>query len=453
MRSRSRSTLALAALAVAAVLGTTGCSSGDSTADNKGALNGQGKTITVMTSVNSIYPTQQQQWFKDVSAQFKKETGATVSFETFASANDELTKIQTSVLSGQGPDLYSLGTTFTPTASATGAFVKLTEADWNKVGGRDRFTPSTLGMSGPNNKDQVGIPFLSRPFVMAYNKDLLRASGIDTPSDTWDGLAEQAKKLTHDDVYGMAVGYADSYDPWKFIWGMSMQQGNTLLNPADKKATIDDAAVKKAYETYFGWLTSDRVVDPGAVGWKNSQAVAAFAQGKAAFLPMVSSSSQVTLDGSAVAGKYGYAVMPTIPPGHNAMPKMGKGAATIISGDNMVVAKYSKNKDLTFALIKMLTSTANQLAYTKIFGDLPTNADAAKKIEQDNPLVAPLLEASKKAYGTPFTGAWGDTQLALVNVVVQSIPDLSAGNVSSDALTARLKTAQDAAQSALSKVK
>jgi multiple sugar transport system substrate-binding protein len=451
-----RSRFALGAVAGLAALGLvlTGCSgSGTSSSTKGGGIDGKGKTLDVMIAANSLYPTEQQKWFSDVSAQFQKETGATVKFETFASANDELTKIQTSVLSGQGPDIYDLGTTFTPTAYSTGAFVKLTEDDWKKVGGRDRFVPATLGISGPDEKDEVGIPFLSRPFVMAYNKDLLAAAGIDKPATTWDGLTQQAKKLTSGDVHGMAIAYADSFDPWKFIWAMAMQQGNTILDVKSKKATIDDAAVKKAYQTYFGWLTQDKVVDPAAIGWKNAQAVAAFAQGKAAFLPMVSSSSQVSLDKSPVAGKYAYAVMPTVPPGASTLPSDGKAAATIISGDNMVVAKYSKNQDLAFALVKMLTSEENQVAYTKTFGDLPTNAAAAKKIEQGNELLAPILEAGTKAYGTPFSGAWGDTQLALVNVVVQSIPGLSAGGVSSSDLASKLKAAQDAAQAALSKSK
>jgi multiple sugar transport system substrate-binding protein len=452
-----RSRIAVGAVAGLAVIGLalSGCSGSGSTgsASSGDDLNGKGKTLDVMIAANSLYPTEQQQWFKDVSAQFQKETGATVKFETFASANDELTKIQTSVVSGQGPDIYDLGTTFTPTAYSTGAFVKLTDADWDKVGGRDRFVPATLGISGPDEKNEVGIPFLSRPFVMAYNKDLLSAAGIDKPADTWDGLADQAKKLTSGDVHGMAIAYADSFDPWKFVWAMSMQQGNPLIDAKTKKATIDDASVKKAYETYFGWLSDDKVVDPAAIGWKNAQAVAAFADGKAAFLPMVSSSSQVSLDKSGVAGKYAYAVMPTVPPGETKLPSDGKAAASIISGDNMVVAKYSKNQDLAFALVKMLTSAENQVTYTKTFGDLPTNADAAKQIEQGNELIAPILEAGTKSFGTPFSGAWGDTQLALVNVVVQSIPALSGGGVSSSDLESKLKTAQATAQGALNKAK
>src|SRR4051812_12342285 len=98
----------------------------DASTDSSGdaPLNGAGKTLDVLVQANTIYPEQQRQWFTDTSAKFKTATGAEVKFETFASPNDELTKIQTSVLSSQGPDIYSLGTTFTPTAYSTGAFLE-----------------------------------------------------------------------------------------------------------------------------------------------------------------------------------------------------------------------------------------------------------------------------------------------------------------------------------------
>src|SRR4051794_12299287 len=184
-------------------------------ADDGSAGSGAGKAINVLIGANTIYPDEQRQWFTQVSDRFAKENGgATVKFETFASPNDELTRIQTSVLSGQGPDIYALGTTFTPTAYATKAFVELTKEDWDKVGGRDRFLPATLGISGPDAQHEVGIPFATRPFVMAYNRELLAKAGIEKPADSWDGLREQAKKLTGGGGYGLAIGYADTFDPW-----------------------------------------------------------------------------------------------------------------------------------------------------------------------------------------------------------------------------------------------
>src|SRR6476661_6722245 len=435
---RFKSTTGLAAIVTAAALALTGCGSssgnGGGSTSSDGKVDGTGKTLSVLVNVSSQYPEQQQQWQSDTD----------VKFETFASANDELTRIQTSVVSGQGPDVYSLGTTFTPTAYATKAFVTLSDDDWKKVGGKDRFNPATLGISGPDKDHLAGIPFVSRPFVMAYNKDLLAAAGIDKPATNWDDLAAQAKKMTKDGTYGIATGYKDSFDPWKFIWAMSVQAGNPLVD--GNKLKMDDPTVKKAYETYFGWLTNDKVVDPASIGWSNSNAVAAFASGKAGYLMMTTSSSIPTLDKSTVAGKYEYALMPTIAPGQTQSKSDGD-AASILSGDNLVVADYSKQKDLAFAYIKLITSKDEQLNYQKVFGDLPANAEALATLTDAK--LKPLADAAAKSKATPFTGAWGDIQLGLLNVTVQSIPDLAAGKVDESALDSRIKDAQNKGQASL----
>jgi len=432
---RFKSTTGLAAIVTAAALALTGCGSGGSgssggSTNANGKVDGTGKTLNVLTGVLAQYPEQQKQWQSDIAAKFKAETGADVKFETFASANDELTRIQTSVVSGQGPDIYGLGTTFTPTAYATKAFVTLSDDDWKAVGGKDRFNQAALGISGPDKDHQAGIPFVSRPFVMAYNKDLLAAAGIDKPATSWDELAAQAKKMTKGDTYGIATGYKDNYDPWKFIWAMAVQAGNPLVD--GNKLKMDDPTVKKAYETYFGWLTDDKVVDPASVGWSNSNAVAAFASGKAGYLMMTTGTSIPTLDKSAIAGKYEYTLMPTIPPGETQSKSDGD-AASILSGDNLVVADYSKQKDLAFAYIKLITSKDEQLNYQSL----------------TDPKLKPMADAAAKSKATPFTGAWGDIQLALLNVTVQSIPDLAAGKVDESALDQRIKDAQNKGQASL----
>lgn len=434
---------ALAAVVTASALALSAC--GGSSGGN-GAADGEGKTLNVLIGANANYPEQQKQWFADTAAAFKKQTGAEVKFETFASGNEELQKIQASVVSGDGPDVYTLGTTFTPTAVSTKAFLQLGDDEWNKVGGRDKFNPATLAISGPDKDHQFGVPFASRPFVMAYNKQLLKAAGIDKPATTWDGLREQAKNLTDPakGQYGLAVGYKDNYDPWKFIWAMSLQSGNKLVDGST--LTLDDPSVKAAYQTYFGWLSHDKTVDPASVGWTNSSALAAFASGKAAFFPMTTVTSLNTLGKSPIKDQFDYALMPLSVSDQQSAG--GTQAASILSGDNIVVADYTKNKDLALAFVKMVTEKDAQLTYQKTFGDLPTNAEALKEVGS-GPHLAPIADAAAKSYATPFTGAWADIQLAMVNVAVQSIPDLAAGGVSDSSLTQRLKEAQTKAQASL----
>jgi multiple sugar transport system substrate-binding protein len=443
---RMRTVVALAGAATLTA-GLAACGGGG---DEGGGGSGGGKTLTMLIGANTQYPQEFAAWQKSISDKFKAQTGATVKFETFASAQDELTKIQTSVVSGTGPDIYAVGTTFTPTAYSTGAFVKLGDQEWQKIGGKERFVPATLGISGPDDKNQVGIPWVSRPFVMAYNTELLKAAGISKPATTWDELAQQAKQMTKSGQYGLAVGYKDNFDPWKFAWGMSIQAGNPLVD--GKTARLQDPTTKKAYQTYFGWLTTDKVVNPAAIGWTNAQALAEFAKGKTGYFMLTTPTAINSLDQGAVKGKWKFALLPTVPPGATSRPANGVDAASILSGDNVVVADYSKNQDLAFQFVKLITEKDNQLDYYQKFGSLPANAEALQTLQSDAKLT-PVAEAAKKSVATPFTGAWADIQLALTNVVVQSIPDLAKGSVSDAQLDSRLAAAQKSAQSALDRAK
>lgn len=437
----SRRTFAAgAAAAVAASL--SGCSR---------AGGGGGRRLLVEIGANTNFPAEQRAWFRQVSERFRSQTGATVDFDTYSSPAEEVQRLQTSVLSAQGPDVWMLGTSFTTTAYASGSFLRLDDAAWSEIGGRDRFVPASLGISGPDADHDIGIPFASRPYVMAVNRRLLQRAGIDRPATTWDGLTEQAKRLTGKGVHGFAVAYADGFDPWKFAWGMAIQAGQQLVT--GKQAHLASPAVARAYRTYFDWLTKDRVVDPSAIGWKQSQSLAAFADGKAAILLMVSSGAAVTLDTSKVKDEYEFALMPTVPPGATTLPPGGKPASGIISGDNMVIAQYTKDRSLALKLVKMLTEADAQVDYQKRFGDLPTNAEAAKRVAASKPTLAPVVASGGKSVGTPFTGAWATVQLNLLNVVVQAIPNLSRGRVSDADIRAALATAQDNVQTALDQLR
>jgi multiple sugar transport system substrate-binding protein len=417
-------------------------------------VNGSGddpNTLRVMMGADTTYPTERKQWQQDTAAEFKRTTGADIQWETYSSGQEELTAIQTSVISGQGPDVYAIGTTFTPTAYATGAFVQMGEQQWDAVGGKDQFDPASFGISGPSASKQIGIPFASRPFVMAVNTDLLAQAGITEMPTTWDQLTADAKATTTGDRHGLAIAYADGFDPWKFIWGMSENAGNTIVDGS--KAELDADAVQNAYRTYFDWVTKDGVVDKAAIGWNNAQALAQFTDGKAAFFPMTTTTAINSFKGTKVDGKYEFALLPTVPPGDTERPSDGIEAASILSGDNFVVADYGTKQDLSFRFIKQLSTKKAQLEYYDLFGNLPTNVDAAAALAAENPQLKPIIDAGRLSKPTAFTGAWSDIQLALVDVVVQSIPSLKRGEVTDDQLRKRLQDAQREAQATLDRQK
>jgi multiple sugar transport system substrate-binding protein len=424
---------------------------GGSSSDSSDSGSASGGSLDIYVAAQPNFPDAFATWSKDITAAFKAKTGADLTIETFASGADETTKIQTSIVAGSGPDVYALGTTFTPVAYATGGFLTLSDDDWNKIGGRARFQPLTLGMSGPDEANQIGIPAAMRPFSLVYNTDMFTAAGITSTPKTWDEFVADATKLTNSatGVYGSAVDYSDSFSPWKYIFAMTEQAGGNFVSSDLKTAGLNSEQTLNATTSYFDLLTKYHVTDPASVGWKSGDAIAAFAAGKAAMLPMQTASSIPTLDKSAQKGKYAFAIMPTVAPGMTELPAGGQPAASIVSGDNLAIASYTKNKDLALQFADLMTSTDWQLKQYDAFGNLPTNQDAMNQLAAKTPLLAPFLEIESQSTPTAFTGAWADVQNGVQNVVTQSLPSLANGSYDTSAVQALLDAANSSAQSAL----
>src|SRR5712691_6585179 len=131
---------------------------------------------------------------------------------------------------------------------------------------------------------------------------------------------------------------------------------------------------------------------------------------------MISPTVIPTLNKSAVAGKYAFAPMPTVPYGMQQRPANGVPASTIVSGDMLAVADYSNVKDLALKFFNLVTDEPHQLQWTKTFGDLPANTAAANKLASDDPQTAAFIQAEQGASPTPFSGVWGPLEVALAGV-------------------------------------
>src|SRR5258708_28073362 len=103
----------------------------DAGASSSGGNNG--KVLEVLFGLNTAgLAAQQRQWFQQITNDFHTLTGATVRWDTFNGTSDELTRIQSAIVSGGGPGILTLGPTFVPTAQATvGVFPPLS-CDWTR---------------------------------------------------------------------------------------------------------------------------------------------------------------------------------------------------------------------------------------------------------------------------------------------------------------------------------
>ena len=383
-----------------------------------GAGGGANQTLHVLIGANTTYPTQQRQWMQQIGDEFHKTTGSTIAWDTYSSSNEEQTKLQTSIVSGSGPDIFSLGTTFVPTAQATKGFTTLTDQDWKSVGGKDRFFKQQLTMSGSAPDQLIAVPWVMRPFAMAYNKDLFQKAGITSPPTTWTDFVQDAKKISDPGagVYGAEIDPSDSFDPWKIWWMFAEQMGGNFLSQDLKTAQLNTPEAVNAVRFWFDWATTYKIADPNAMAWKAPDAVRAFGSGKVGMLIMITTTITPTLNKSALAGKYAFAPMPTVPYGMQQRPANGVPASTIVSGDMLAVADYSNAKDLAFKFINLVTDYQHQLQWTKTFGDLPVNVQAANYLASQDQRTAAFIQAEQGATPTPFSGAWGPLEVSLAGV-------------------------------------
>ena len=389
---------------------------------SNGSSGNSGKVVEVLFGLNTAgLAAQQTQWFQQISNDFQALTGATVRWDTFNGTSDELTRIQTAIVSGSGPDIFTVGTTFVPTAQATGGFDLLTDADWQAVGGKSRFFAEQLTTAGITSDKPIAVPFVMRPFALVYNMDLFQKAGISSPPKTWNDFVSYAQMMTDASagVYGAAMDPQDSFDPWKILWHVTKQLGGDFISADYKTAQLNSPEVVEAMQFWFDWVVKFKIVDPNSMSWKSANITQAFGNGKVGMQILVTSTSIPTLNKTSVQGKYTFAPMPTVPYGMQQLPPNGVPVQTIVSGDNMTIASYSTVKDLALKFIGMVTDKAHQLKYTSIFGDLPTNADAANQLASQNAQTKAFVQSENGATAVPATGEWGPIEVALAAVTAK----------------------------------
>ncbi|MBX6764940.1 MAG: sugar ABC transporter substrate-binding protein [Rubrobacteraceae bacterium] len=407
--------------------------------------------MSVFIDKSPTAPGAQKQWMDKISAQFQKQTGVKVSWDSFSSSDEEQRKMENAVTTGNGPDIFVFGSTFIPSAQATGGFHVLTSNDWKLAGGKSRIFKQQLTMAGTSPDKLISVPFSMRPFAMVYNTELFRKAGISSPPKTWTEFVQDAKKITDPSqgVYGAEIDPADSYDPWKIWWTFVRQMGGRFVSKDLKTALLDSPEVQKAVQFWFDWATKYKIADPHSMTWQSTDALRAFVNGKVGMQIMISTSVEPTLRNSKVKGKYAFAPMPTVPYGMQQRPPGGEPASTIVSGDYLAVAKYSKAKDSAYKLIKLMTDYQPQIQYSKAVGDLPVNKKAATYLASKSKTAKAFIEAEQNATPTPMTGAWATLEVALANVSAKLGNAVAAGNYSPSLVKSLLEKANQQVQAQL----
>ena len=223
------------AAGMAAALAVAGCSSSSSSSAASGASSSaslSGQTLSVYTQ--APYGTQlndYKEYYNYIATQFHNETGSTIQWVYSSSAVTLAQELEQAAASGSGPDVWSIGSSFNGTATSLKDFYTFTPGDWNSLGGQSSFVAKQLTMSGPNNSQDIGIPFESIPFVLAYNTALFKKAGISSAPTTWTQFVSDAAAIQKavPGAAGASFSPADPYGPWKPVWSYMEQDGGDFL--------------------------------------------------------------------------------------------------------------------------------------------------------------------------------------------------------------------------------
>ncbi|MDA8052141.1 MAG: sugar ABC transporter substrate-binding protein [Rhodospirillales bacterium] len=200
----------------------------------------------------------------------------------------------------------------------------------------------------------IGIPLYPEVQLLYYDKEQFAKHGVAVPNTIKEFMAAAGTLYDKRSDFAGYVSRGEGLQAVYTIAPFLFAEGGRWLD-AKGRPLLDSEAFVKALEVYGGTL--HKYGPPGIVGMQWSEAVIVFAQGQSAM--MTESSNFVsTLEDpskSKLAGKVGYAMLPSGPAGRH---------STLISWALSINAK-SRHKEAAWYLIQWLTSKDRELEMAK----------------------------------------------------------------------------------------
>ncbi|MBC3761702.1 sugar ABC transporter substrate-binding protein [Quadrisphaera oryzae] len=252
-----------------------------------------------------------------------------------------------------------------------------------------------------------GLQPTTNSIALFYNKKMFADAGIANPPQTWDELQADAKALTKDGKYGLALSAINTYEgTWQFLpffWSAG----------GDEK----DINTPQAAQALQLWVDmfKDGSISKSAVNWTQADVKDQFAAGNAAM--MVNGPWQFP---SLATSGVDYAVAP-IPP-----PTAGGKTVSPLGGETWTVPETgNKDKQAKAAeIVKCINSDANQKLIADKNNTVPTKTALAEQYaSSDSPIagfakLVPDLRARTGELGDKWPDAATKIYTAVQNAVV-----------------------------------
>ncbi|MDM5199374.1 sugar ABC transporter substrate-binding protein [Fictibacillus enclensis] len=250
-----------------------------------------------------------------------------------------------------------------------------------------------------------GIPLGSNNLALFYNEDLLKEAGIKPPK-TWDELKNAAKKLTHNDVYGISVS-AISQEEGTFQFLPFVWQAGSDLTHFNTQGSVDAISLWKE-------LIDSHSMSKGVLTQTQQDVALQFINGKTAM--MVNGTWQIPV--LEKEKKLNWNVVEL--PGY-------KENSTILGGENYAITSTSKHKEAAWNVLMFLQEKENAKKILIQKGNLPPRKDYIQdEYWQKDPRLktfANSMEFAKaRAYGAYYPSISEEIQKMMQEVLTGSMP-------------------------------
>ncbi|MDR6976250.1 multiple sugar transport system substrate-binding protein [Streptomyces sp. 3330] len=426
---------ATGAVVMSLALAATACGGGTST-DGEGS-NDSPKTLTYWASNQGASIEVDKKVLQPELDKFEKQTGIKVKLEVVP-WSDLLNRILTATTSGQGPDVLNIGNTWSASLQATGALLPWDEANFAKIGGRDRFVESALGSTGAQGKDPAAVPLYSMAYALYYNKQIFADAGIAQPPATWAELVADGKKIQAKGKQVLGAEGANVSENVHHVFVFAKQHGADFFTADGKPDFTSDGAVT-AVKQYVDLMAKDKAIPQGNAEYAQNQSVSDFAKGKTAMLLWQSASANLKSQGMS-EDTYGIAPVPV----QSGAPGTGAQVNSMVAGINLAVFKNTDNLDGATEFVKFMTGDEEQKVLNKAYSTIPPVASAQSDAGFNSAANAVLKDTlAKSAAALPQVADESQFETAIGTAVKELFADAAAGRpVTTESVKAKLAKAQ-----------
>lgn len=276
-----------------------------------------------------------------------------------------LQKLTTDISGNANADLSIIGTRWLIDFVDQGIAAPLDEYMTDEF--KERFFPVFLEPSVMQEKT-YGLPIAASARAMYYNKALFEQAGITEVPDTWDELAEAAKKISAlgDDIAGFGLQGKEIETDVYFYYAFWAYGGE--LVEEDGTSGLDTDAGYKAAEMYKSLIDAGST-QPGVTSYNREDVQNLFKQGKVGMMitaPFLS--NQIKEEAPDL--QYGVAAIPAGPDGDR---------GTYGVTDSIIMFENSQNKETAWKFLDMLFTTEWRSKFTSGEGFLPVNPEVAEQ--------------------------------------------------------------------------